>query len=73
MKGDIPSHLGIQEVLDEVDNTTDQDQKSQKRKKYHIGSTVLGVPRENTTIETFMKDGQSKLFIYDISKFLCLM
>ncbi|VDN59441.1 unnamed protein product [Dracunculus medinensis] len=57
-KGDIPSHLGIQEVLDEVDNTIDQDQKSQKRKKYHIGSTVLGVPRENTTIETFMKDGQ---------------
>lgn len=55
-KGDIPSQVGVQEVLDQNDATVDQDVKTKKR-NYFIGSTHIGVPRPNTEIQSFMKDG----------------
>ncbi|KHN83267.1 Actin-like protein 6A [Toxocara canis] len=57
-KGDIPSQVGVQEILDQVDSTVDQDaQKAAKKRKFFIGNEHLGVPRANTEIETFIKDG----------------
>ncbi|MFH4978516.1 hypothetical protein AB6A40_005225 [Gnathostoma spinigerum] len=55
-KGDIPSHVGVKEVLDQNDQTVDQEAKV-KKKSYYIGTTQVNVPREGTEIQTFMKDG----------------
>ncbi|VDK23076.1 unnamed protein product, partial [Anisakis simplex] len=57
-QGDIPSQVAVQEIIDQVDDSVDQDaQKTTKKRKYFIGSEHIGVPRINTEIETFMKDG----------------
>ncbi|VDM30073.1 unnamed protein product [Toxocara canis] len=64
-KGDIPSQVGVQEILDQVDSTVDQDaQKAAKKRKFFIGNEHLGVPRANTEIETFIKDGLSWSFFH---------
>lgn len=49
----------MQEILDQaVDDTVDQDaQKPAKKRKFYIGNEHLGVPRANTEIQSFMKDG----------------
>uniref|UniRef100_A0A0M3HHH1 Actin-related protein 5 n=1 Tax=Ascaris lumbricoides TaxID=6252 RepID=A0A0M3HHH1_ASCLU len=64
-KGDIPSDVGVQEILDQaVDDTVDQDaQKAAKKRKFYIGNEHLGVPRANTEIQSFMKDGMGNLHL----------
>uniref|UniRef100_A0A0N5AM89 Actin n=1 Tax=Syphacia muris TaxID=451379 RepID=A0A0N5AM89_9BILA len=56
-KGDLPSQVGIQELVDKVDNTIDQPDDTKKIRKYYIGSTQLGVPRTNMEIASLTKDG----------------
>lgn len=64
LQADIPSQVGVR---DEVDDTQDVD--TQKKRQYYIERTYVNVPRPNMEIQTFMKDGMSKLLIeLEISK-----
>ncbi|OZC06460.1 hypothetical protein X798_06551 [Onchocerca flexuosa] len=55
-KGDIPSQVGMREVLDDMDDTVDQNARKTKLKEYFIGRTFVNVPRPRTEIKSYMKD-----------------
>ncbi|VDO32612.1 unnamed protein product [Brugia timori] len=55
-KGDIPSQVGVRDVLDEIDDTVDQTTQKAKMKDYFIGRTFVNVPRPRTEIKSYMKD-----------------
>ncbi|MCP9257794.1 Actin-like protein 6A [Dirofilaria immitis] len=55
-KGDIPSQVGMREILDEMDDTVDQNARKTKMKEYFIGRTFVNVPRARTEIKSYMKD-----------------
>ncbi|VDD89842.1 unnamed protein product [Enterobius vermicularis] len=54
-KGDIPSQVGVQELVDQVDSSVDQVAAPKKSRNYYIGSTHIGVPRPNMEIATYLK------------------
>uniref|UniRef100_A0A1I8EF55 Actin n=1 Tax=Wuchereria bancrofti TaxID=6293 RepID=A0A1I8EF55_WUCBA len=55
-KGDIPSQVGVREVLDEMDDTVDQSTQKAKMKEYFIGRTFVNVARPRTEIKSYMRD-----------------
>lgn len=59
LQGDIPSQVGMREVLDEMDDTVDQNARKTKMKEYFIGRTFVNVPRPRTEIKSYMKDCMS--------------
>ncbi|EJW70219.1 hypothetical protein WUBG_18874, partial [Wuchereria bancrofti] len=54
--GDIPSQVGVREVLDEMDDTVDQSTQKAKMKEYFIGRTFVNVARPRTEIKSYMRD-----------------
>ncbi|KAK6034407.1 hypothetical protein COOONC_28089 [Cooperia oncophora] len=59
-QGDIPSYVAVQEV--EADDDVEMKEGAEptnvkKKRNMFIGTTKIVVPRPNTTIQSFMKDG----------------
>ena len=57
-KADIPSH--VCSVLDLADLMDVDYNIPNAKKKYHIGSNFINVPRKDAEVENFMKDGMSE-------------
>ncbi|KAK0429192.1 hypothetical protein QR680_011243 [Steinernema hermaphroditum] len=55
-KADVSSYAGIRALLDSVDTTVDAPARP-KKNEYFIGEPFVTVPRVNTEVATFMKDG----------------
>lgn len=59
-KFDIPSNVGVKDIESTTDETIDEvasGKRPSKRKDYIIGTTNVNLPRANTEIMSFMKDG----------------
>lgn len=69
--------MGVREVSEsKTEETIDEvasGKKPTKRNDYFIGTTKLIVPRTNTEIASFMKDGMSNCFSVNIEDFLKLI
>lgn len=63
LQGDIPSQVGVREVLDEMDDTLDPCAQKTKLKEYFIGRTFVNVPRPRTEIKNYMKDCMSMFYL----------
>uniref|UniRef100_A0A914Q3V6 Actin-like protein 6A n=1 Tax=Panagrolaimus davidi TaxID=227884 RepID=A0A914Q3V6_9BILA len=52
---DVPSHVGVREVIERtIDETVDG---GKPRKEYFIDTNMINVPRENTEIVSYLKNG----------------
>ena len=62
---DIPSHVGVREVIEKtMDDTIDG---GKPRKEYFMDTTKLIVPRADTEIVSFLKDGLSQSLLIIIN------
>ncbi|VDM57404.1 unnamed protein product [Angiostrongylus costaricensis] len=80
-KGDIPSFVAVQEIEPDGDDVemkeVAESETAKKKRNVFIGTTSIVVPRPNTTIHSFMKDGMiedwdmfENLLDYSYSKIL---
>uniref|UniRef100_A0A7E4VUT1 Actin-like protein 6A n=1 Tax=Panagrellus redivivus TaxID=6233 RepID=A0A7E4VUT1_PANRE len=54
---DIPSHVGVREVIQSTADNTVLSDNNKARKEYFIDTNKLGVPRPDTDVVSFLKDG----------------
>ena len=63
----MPSTIGVTEDK-EVAMDTDDASITKSSRKYHIDTVHLKVPRKDMEMTTFLKDGMSKLHLYNTQK-----
>ncbi|KAJ1352725.1 Actin-like 6A [Parelaphostrongylus tenuis] len=63
-KGDMPSFVAVREIEPDGDieskEIAESDNNVKSKRNIFIGTTSIVVPRANTTIQSFMKDGMNR-------------